>query len=460
MSHATIDSEPVAKQRIKHGQHTSSEASVGRSRFKLRLGVFAYLLAAAAAVAGGWWYFFTGKPAHVATSNVNVKDLQFADKWDGRVRLTPESRTAIGLMLAPVKPQTEPIPLELLGTTKYDEETLSRIRPMLKGRVDKVYAAVGQTVKKGEPLVDLYSTDLAEAKSNYEVALIHWTYTKNLLENRTTLQATGAIPTQLIRETQSNELRDRREYDVARDKLLVLGMTDEEIDKIADEVGQEKAHITLRSPADGIVIERNVVPGNLYDETETLFVISKLDHLWVWGNVFESDLHLVQLRQPWEIEFPFLGRHISCKVEYISNRVDPGTHAIRIRTSVPNPDGLLKSDMLVRGILSISPEASHTLIPRNGVVVADGKFYAFVPAGNDPTAFERREISVVYERADYVVVDQGLIAGEQVVTTGSLFLSQRYDDLNSTHPGDVPKTASVCPNRSNCSQVKGGEPKS
>jgi cobalt-zinc-cadmium efflux system membrane fusion protein len=458
VSHATIDSEPAAKEQRTRWQKNTGDAHPQRMALRRRVVQGAYALAAMAAIVGGWWYFFTGRPAHVATSNVNVNDIQLQDKWDGRVHLSPESRAAIGVTLAPVQPQTEPIPLELLGTTKYDEETLSRVRPMLKGRVDKVYAAVGQTVHKGEPLIDLYSTDLAEAKSNYEIAMIHWTYTKNLLENRTTLQATGAIPAQLIRETQSNELRDRREYDVARDKLLVLGMTEDEIDKITDEVGQEKAHLTLRSPADGIVIERNVVPGNLYDESETLFVISKLDHLWVWGNVFESDLHLVQLGQPWDIEFPFLGRHVPCKVEYISNRVDPGTHAIRIRASVPNPDGLLKSDMLVRGILSIPAAAGRTVIPRTSVVVADGKYYAFVPAANDPSTFDRREISVVYERADYVVVDKGLTAGEEVVTTGALFLAQKYDDLSSTHPGEAPKVTLVAPDRSNRSQVSAAMP--
>ena len=94
--------------------------------------------------------------------------------------------------------------------------------------------------------------------------------------------------------------------------------------------------MTLRSPIDGFVIERDVVPGNLYDENDTLLVIAPLDRLWVWGNVFESDLDLVKLGQSWEIRFPFLEQKLQGKVEYISNRVDPNTHAVRVRTSIPN----------------------------------------------------------------------------------------------------------------------------
>ena len=62
------------------------------------------------------------------------------------------------------------------------------------------------------------------------------------------------------------------------------------------------------------------------------------DRLWVWGNVFESDLDLVRLGQSWEIRFPFLESKLQGRVEYISNRVDPNSHAVRVRTSIPNPE--------------------------------------------------------------------------------------------------------------------------
>ena len=109
--------------------------------------------------------------------------------------------------------------------------------------------------------------------------------------------------------------------------------------------------MTLRSPTDGIVIERDVVPGNLYDENDTLLVIAPLDRLWVWGNVFESDLDLVRARAGLGDPLPLPRATLQGKVEYISNRVDPSTHAVRIRTSIPNAEGRLKSDMLVRGML-------------------------------------------------------------------------------------------------------------
>ena len=192
----------------------------------------------------------------------------------------------------------------------------------------------GADGEEGDPLIELYSKELAEAKSICEIEKIQWIYELNLLAARRELIKTNAISAQIFLESQNNEMKSRREYEVARDKLLVFGLSDGEVDAIDREVGTQKARMTLRSPSDGIVIERDVVPGNLYDENDNLLVIAPMDHLWVWGNVFESDQDLVRLGQDWEIQFPFLDRSLPGKVEYISNRVDPSTHAVRIRTSI------------------------------------------------------------------------------------------------------------------------------
>ena len=296
----------------------------------------------------------------------------------------------MGLSTVKAMAQTEPIRLELLGTTEYVTETLTKIRPMFKGRVDKVHVAINQAVKKGDPLVDLYSKDLAEAKSAYEIERIQWIYDKNLLRTREPLVQQKAISQQLFEETKNNEMKSRREYEVARDKLLVYGLSEAEVEKVETEAGSQKARMTLRCPTDGFIIERDVVPGNLYDDNDTLLVIAPLDRLWVWGNVFESDLDLVKLGQPWEIRFPFLEEKLQGKVEYISNRVDPNTHAVRVRTSIPNHEGRLKSDMLVRGMLEIPPAPGRCVIPRTALIVEDGHYYLFVEVTGKPGTFERR----------------------------------------------------------------------
>ena len=101
------------------------------------------------------------------------------------------------------------------------------------------------------------------------------------------------------------------------------------------------------------------------------------------------------------MQFPFLSQKLHGKVEYISNRVDPGTHAVRIRTSIENPEGRLKSDMLVRGMLAIPPAAGRTVIPRTALVVADGRYYVYVKVAGREDKFERMaRVEIAQERDD------------------------------------------------------------
>jgi cobalt-zinc-cadmium efflux system membrane fusion protein len=357
--------------------------------------------------------------------------------WDGLVRVGERAQAALGLTTARVEPQTEPIRLEVLGTTKYMTDFQTTIRPMFKGRADKVHVVVGQPVETGDPLIDIYSAELAEAKSDFEVRSVHWTYYKSLLERHEELFQSRAVSTRVYEETKSDEMKSRVEAKVARDKLRLYGLNDAEIARIKDEDREQKARLTLRAPACGAVICRDAVPGNLYDANDTLLVIAPLDRLWVWGHVFESDIDQVRLGQPWQVRFPHLDLSLRGTIEHISTGVDPRTHTVRIRTSVPNPGGRLKSDMLVRGMLELPPLPGRVVIPRSALIVADGPDYVFVRVSGSADAFERRTVRIAHERNDHIIIDEGLRAGEEVVCGGSLILAQAYVDLRMGH-ADAP----------------------
>ncbi len=193
--------------------------------------------------------------------------------------------------------------------------------------------------------------------------------------------------------------------------------------------------MTLHASSDGVVIARDAVPGNLYDETSTLMVVAPLDHLWVWGNVYENDIDKVKVGQVLEVQFPYLDRKIKGKVDSIADQVDPGTHAIRVRASIPNLQGRLKSDMLVRTMLEIPPDPGWIGIPRVAMVTADGGNYVFVRKEGAVDTYERRSVQIVQEKDDRVVVRGGLEPDAVVVTNASLLLSQLYEDLCITNGG-------------------------
>lgn len=372
------------------------------------------------------------------------------DSWDGLVHVTSEEQKTIGFQFAPVKAQIEPLKLELNGRTAYDDTTVTKVRPRFDTRVEKVMATLGQTVAEGSPLVELYSIDLANAKSDFQTKFVQWQRDQKLYALRKSLVASGAISQQLWVDTQNNEQESRLAFNLAHDKLdTFYEVPKEEIDPLLKNLGDQtfdvkqfgtitnKARMIMRAKKPGIVIEREVVPGNYYESTDVLMVIAPLDHLWVWVNVYEKDQDKVHLGQAMEIQFPFSDQKIIGRVDYVAPAVSKDTRAVRVRASIPNPDAKLKSEMFVKAVLQIQAMKGYTVIPRLAMVAINGSEYAFVrvPHAKDESEeetrtdrFKRVGIKIALENADDVIVAEGLSPGDEVVTNGSLILSQLYED--------------------------------
>jgi cobalt-zinc-cadmium efflux system membrane fusion protein len=359
--------------------------------------------------------------------------------WDGStVELTPAQAKAIGLVTVPVAQQVEPIILPLVGATDYDPATLTIVRPQFDSRVDKVLIDQGSLVKQGDPLVELFSTELAQAKSDYDVARSQWDHDKKVLDLRAPLIEKETLPRKELIEVQTRELQSRTKMRLAKDKLLVYGLTDKEIEESLAEDGLKKARLVLRSRADGTVIRRSVVRGNYYDQKDELMTIAPLDHLWVRGNVSEIDADSVEVGQGLRVIFPYSHRTIDAKVVYIDKAIDPVTRAARFRASIPNPEGRFKAGTFVRVLLEIPPVAGRTVIPRIAMVAVDQLDFVFVKRPGPAFIFERRKVLTTREGNDQVVVSEpskghpGLKPGEAVAAAGSLILEQIFEDKSMT----------------------------
>jgi len=386
------------------------------------------------------------------TTVAKPKEIKPHPPWDGLVRIAADEATNTGLLVVTVRPQVEPIKLELPGRTAYDPNSLNKIRPRFDTLVEKVHVELGQKVVKGQPLLDLFSTDLAAAKNDFQTTYVQWQHDLTLRTHREALFKDKAIAEQLLIDTRNDENKSRLAVTTARQKLIVFRVPEEQIDPLIKNLNPanlpekdailrfiDKAKMTSRSPVDGIVVVRDVVPGNLYDNNDVLMVIAPVDHLIVWLNVYEADQAEVKMGQHMEIRFPYLNRMILGTVQYVAAEVSKDTRTIKIKASVPNVNGELKADMLVRASLDIPPVNGQTVIPRSAVVVMNGHEYAFVrkPPTNsrDDERFERRELVIAEERYDHVVIASGARADEEVVSSGSLILAQLFEDQQTVATG-------------------------
>ena len=358
--------------------------------------------------------------------------------WDGLIDVSEEQQKAIGARIEEVVAQKEPLKLEVQGKTDYNPDTLLKIRPRFDALVMAVHTTTGQQIKKGDPLVDLYSVRLAEAKLEYESKQSQADHDRQIAVHQRELSAKGVIPdaSRALLDAVNMERRSELEFKLARDELEVFGVAAEDIAKVHEETGTEKAKMTLRAPGDGTVIGRDVAIGNIYDEKDTLLVIASIEELWVWGSLYERDLGAVQAGLPWEVHFPFTGEVVTGTVDYVANQVDPQTRAVRIRGSIPNADGRFKSDQLVRVFVLCPPQPGATVIPRRSMLTDAGKAFVFVQRPDAPQRFERRPVELLHEFSDRVIVAKGLEPGEKLVTVGSLVLGQAYEDRLAIETGE------------------------
>jgi RNA polymerase sigma factor (sigma-70 family) len=152
-------------------------------------------------------------------------------------------------------------------------DRLMKIRPRFQCLVEKIHVKPGQTVGVDDPLADLFSAALAGAKNEFLSKEIYWNHDQRLLQLREKLHKTKSIAEQLWVDTQNDAEKSKLEFQVARDKLRILGLDDEAIERVPKEDGAQKARLTRRSPVAGTVVEVGAEAGNLYDTNSVLLVI-------------------------------------------------------------------------------------------------------------------------------------------------------------------------------------------
>ena len=205
----------------------------------------------------------------------------------------------------------------------------------------------------------------------------------------------------------------------AKTKLRLLGVSDEEIDKV------EKTQVVdplapVLAPEGGIVVERLVNVGELIDPSKPLFTIGDFHNVWLKADVFEKDIAKVSKGQPVDLEVDsFPGKVFHGKLDYVANQIDSDTRTLTVRADVINPQSLLKPKMFARMTIHVG---EHTVLTIPKTAVQDGRTdkVVYIPSGTD--VYEERKIKLGAEAGDYVEVLSGLKSGDKVVTKGSFDL--------------------------------------
>lgn len=326
----------------------------------------------------------------------------------------PGSPQAANITSVPIEPRRDMV-LRFNGRLVWNEDRTVRVFAPFAGRVSSIAVRPGDRVKAGQTLAVLAAPDLGVAQAEARKAeQDHALAQKNFARVQELFNA-GVAPAKDLQAAQADVARTATERERTRAKLKLYGKT--------DTVDQTLA---LRSPVAGVVVERNMNPGQEIrpdnQGDKALFVVSDPTQLWFQLDVAEKDIGLVKRGTDLSISTTSLGdERVRGRILQVADLVDPQSRTVKVRGEVANPDLRLKAEMYVVAELRV-PAPGGFLVPTRAVYLRGEQHYVFIDEGNG--RYARRAVRIGPQSDGYQAVLQGVSASDKVVLDGSLLLER------------------------------------
>jgi Cu(I)/Ag(I) efflux system membrane fusion protein len=341
------------------------------------------------------------------TSKVPKKDsmgMDYIPVFDGdqtdpstvKVSLGKLQRTGVKTATAELASISRKI--QVPGTVTLDERLISVISMRTDAFIDNVAnVTTGERIGKGQNLFNFYSKEIATAGAEF---------------------AAG-------RDTRSNDAGTAL-------RLKNLGVPDEAIRNIAEN-HQVPTSIEYVSPRNGIILERLATTGMMAKPGDPLFRIADTSHVWVIADVPEYDLAAVQSGAKVAVTVRSLpGRAFQGTVDLIYPEIQQQTRTTKVRVELPNPDGVLMSNMYAEVEIEAGAQKPVVTVPNSAVIDTGDRQVVFIDKGDGK--FEPKDVKLGVRGDDQTEITKGIAAGDQVVVAAN-FLLDAESNLNSALSG-------------------------
>lgn len=387
------------------------------------------VLALAVVAVVGFRYAGTTPPRNSDISSQSRKGVS---------RYLPTPAEWAGLTIEPVTARSFRAEHVTEGKIAVDEDQATPVFSPYAGRIIKLLARPGDSVKQGQPLFIIEaadtvqaqndfvaaSTGLNKAKSQLELAQIQDKRARDLFEGK-------AVPLKDYQQSQAtltqaqNDVRSASTaLEAARNRLRILGLSDEAITVFQDK-GRIDPDTTIVAPIAGTVVQRKVGPGQYVTAgaSDPVFVIGDLSTVWLTAFVRETDASTVSIGQ--DITFTVLAmpkRDITARINYVAAAIDPATRRLLVRATVDNKDGQLKPEMFANVTIYSPADHPAVAVPKQALIYEGDQVRVWV--AHEDKSIELRQIKTGLTNGNLVEVAGNLKPGEKIVTKGSLFIDR------------------------------------
>lgn len=363
-----------------------------------------------------------------ACGNGDAKSDVARPRLEGGRVVFPKDSPQLGSFATETVKKSAPQQLRLPGRLVWDENRTVRLFPAFAGRVIQILVKAGDRVTQGQTLAMLASPDFGQAQADARRAQSDFALAEKNLSRLRELYAAGVSSRKDLITAEADYARADAELKRAMGKVRLYGGGNDSVDQ----------NLALASPIDGVVVERNINPGQelrpdlQLANSPAMFVITDPSRLWVQIDATESQLASLKrgqkvrlLASAWPEE------SFEATLDAISDFVDPASRTVKVRGTVVNRDRRLKGEMFV--IAELEDAVRTTLqLPEKALVLSGGTYFVFVEEGSGRFAW--KEVKVEGVRDGVAGVVSGVDLGQKVVVEGTLLLHRLYRQLAGGAP--------------------------
>lgn len=306
--------------------------------------------------------------------------------------------------------------VKLSGEVSFDDNKVVKVYPFSSGQVLGVNVSIGDYVKAGQPLATIRSADIAGNYADLSVAGNDVAISKRAMENAEGLYKNG--------------IASEREYIEARENFNKAVSNER---KIKDQIqinggGRTAANGTyvVSAPRSGYVVEKNINPGNFIrnDNNSNLFTIGDISDVWIWANVYETDV--AKVKEGYTAKVTTLAYPDSVftgKVSEVNQVLDPVTKVMKIKIVLDNKTGSLKPEMFANITICNTSSSRLLAVPAAAVISENGKNYVVVY--NNQNDLKVQEIGISKTTGSCAFISSGLQNGQRVITQNQILVYRK-----------------------------------
>ena len=359
---------------------------------------------------------------HEASEETNHEDHEHEE--EGGLRFSAEELKEFSITTQAAGPGEIHKTLDLTGEVIVAPERLYHVVPRVSGVIRKIYKHLGDPVKTGDLLAVLSSRELADAKAQFvaadsllKLANSNLARERKLYKNKISSQRNYFT----ARQTQAEMAIKRK---AAKQRLQALGLSDDKIEQLLNQHEQDLTRYELKSPADGLIIDKHATHGELLNTTTRSFTIADLSKVWVNLTVYQKDLPIVHKGQQAFIATRFgtpdQELNAVSTIDWISPVLNEKTRSATARVILDNPDNNWRPGLFVSAKVTLSQTHADIVIPLSALQTLEGQTVVFVQ--HEPGEFEPQAVVTGKRDFKFVEIIRGLKKGQIYVSNHAFAL--------------------------------------